>query len=140
MNEVEIYNNLNNSLIATGLFFIGWSFLVWVAGRAVTIAIENNAGIITKLVTTLFGLTAVWQFNNVLNFVPWNFAGAGHSLAVLKNSGTDLSARSEAFVNMTGSSAAEVPQFSLIPSDPIVLVFILSALYLVVGRLWVGNK
>ena len=43
MNEVEIYNNLNNSLIATGLFFIGWSFLVWVAGRAVTIAIENNA-------------------------------------------------------------------------------------------------
>jgi len=111
-----------------------------VAGRAVTIAIENNAGIITKLVTTLFGLTAVWQFNNVLNFVPWNFAGAGHSLAVLKNSGTDLSARSEAFVNMTGSSAAEVPQFSLIPSDPIVLVFILSALYLVVGRLWVGNK
>ena len=47
MSEVEIYNNLNNSLIATGLFFIGWSFLVWVAGRAVTIAIENNAGIIT---------------------------------------------------------------------------------------------
>ncbi len=140
MNEVEIYNNLNNSLIATGLFFIGWAFLVWVAGRAVTIAIENNAGIITKIVTTIFGLTAVWQFNNVLSFVPWNFAGAGHSLAVLKESGVDLSARSESFLGITGSSASEVPQLSIIPADPFTLLFILSALYLVVARLWIGNK
>ena len=41
MTETEIFTSLNNTLMATGLFAITWAFLVWVAGRAVTIAVEN---------------------------------------------------------------------------------------------------
>ena len=86
MTETEIFTSLNNTLMATGLFAITWAFLVWVAGRAVTIAVENNAGIITKIVTTIFGLSALWQFNFAFAYVPWSFATAAHSLAVLKSS------------------------------------------------------
>jgi len=142
MNEIEIFTSLNNTLTATGLFAITWAFLVWVAGRAVTIAIENNAGIITKIVTTIFGLSALWQFNFTFAYVPWSFGTAAHSLAVLKSNGTDLSLNGEAFLNAFPGevSASAAPVFSVIPNNPFYALFILSALYLVVGRLWVGNK
>ena len=99
MTETEIFTSLNNTLMATGLFAITWAFLVWVAGRAVTIAVENNAGIITKIVTTIFGLSALWQFNFAFAYVPWSFATAAHSLAVLKSSGTNLTLNGESFLN-----------------------------------------
>ena len=142
MNEIEIFSSLNSTLTATGLFAIAWAFLVWVAGRAVTIAIENNAGMLTKIVTTLFGLSALWQFNFTFAYIPWSFGTAAHSLAVLKSNGTELSLNREAFLNgFPGEvSATAAPVFTVIPSDPFYLVFILSALYLVVGRLWIGNK
>tara|TARA_B100000965_G_scaffold190034_1_gene158641 strand:+ start:260 stop:688 length:429 start_codon:yes stop_codon:yes gene_type:complete len=142
MTETEIFTSLNNTLMATGLFAITWAFLVWVAGRAVTIAVENNAGIITKIVTTIFGLSALWQFNFAFAYVPWSFATAAHSLAVLKSSGTDLTLSGESFLNAFPGEVSEsaAPVFTIIPNDPFYTLFILSALYLVVGRLWIGNK
>ena len=78
MSEVEIFNNLNNTLSTTALFFLGWASLLWVAARAVTVAIEGNAGIITKIVTTMIGLTALWQVNFSMSYVLWSFEGAAH--------------------------------------------------------------
>ena len=142
MSEVVIFNNLNNTLSTTALFFLGWAFLLWVAARAVTVAIEGNAGIITKIVTTIFGLTALWQFNFSMSYVPWSFEGAAHQLLVLKEETGELSLRSEAFLDSlpVEVSASEAPVFSLIPSDPFYGLFILSALFLIVGRLWIGSK
>ena len=93
MNEVEIYSQLSNSLAATALFGILWAFLLWVAGRSASVAIESDAGIVMKIAVTVFGLVSLFQFNLTVSWVRFSFETAAHSLAVLKESGGELSAR-----------------------------------------------
>ena len=133
MTETEIFTSLNNTLMATGLFAITWAFLVWVAGRAVTIAVENNAGIITKIVTTIFGLLLYGNLT-LPSLITFSCS--------VKSSGTDLTLNGESFLNAFPGevSASAAPVFTIIPNDPFYTLFILSALYLVVGRLWIGNR
>ena len=138
MSEVEIYAQLSNSMIATALFSMVWAFLLWVAGRSATVALENNAGILMKLAVTVFGLVGLYQFNLSGSFFANNFQLAGHSLAVLKESGAEISARGEAMIANTGASL-DVPTFSLIPNW-IGILFILSVGYLIIGRLWLGQN
>ena len=138
MNEVEIYSQLSNSLSTTALFGILWAFLLWVAGRSASIAIESGAGIVMKIAVTVFGLVSLFQFNLSASWVRFSFENAAHSLAVLKESGGELSARAISTIeNMNGSTA--VPEFSLTP-DPIGILFLLSVGYLIIGRLWLGQK
>ena len=137
MNEVEIYSQLSNSLAATALFGILWAFLLWVAGRSASVAIESDAGIVMKIAVTVFGLVSLFQFNLTVSWVRFSFETAAHSLAVLK-AGGELSARAISTIeNMNGSTA--VPEFSLTP-DPIGILFLLSVGYLIIGRLWLGSK
>ena len=138
MNEVEIYNQLSASLNTTALFGIMWAFLLWVAGRSATVAIENNAGILMKIAVTVFGLVSLFQFNLSASWVRFSFESAGHSLSVLKASGANISARAESTITATGGST-DVPVFSLTP-DTIGILFILSVGYLIIGRLWIGHK
>ena len=53
MSEVEIYSQLSNSLSTTALFGIMWAFLLWVAGRSASVAIESDAGFVTVSYTHL---------------------------------------------------------------------------------------
>ena len=53
MNEVEIYSQLSNSLSTTALFGIMWAFLLWVAGRSASVAIESDAGIVMKIAVAM---------------------------------------------------------------------------------------
>ena len=138
MSEVEIYSQLSNSLSSTALFGIMWAFLLWVAGRSASVAIESDAGIVMKIAVTVFGLVSLFQFNLSASYVRFGFETAAHSLAVLKESGTDLSARALSSIEVMNGST-EVPQFSLIP-EPIVILFLLSVGYLIIGRLWLGPK
>ena len=114
MSEVEIYNQLSLSLNTTALFGLVWAFLLWVAGRSASVALENNAGILMKIAVTVFGLVSLYQFNVALSWVRFNFESAAHSLAVLKASGANISARADSFIsNVNG--ATDVPSFNLTP-------------------------
>jgi len=138
MSEVEIYNQLSLSLNTTALFGLVWAFLLWVAGRSASVALENNAGILMKIAVTVFGLVSLYQFNVALSWVRFNFESAAHSLAVLKASGTDVSARADSFIsNVNGST--DVPSFNLTP-DLLGILFLISVGYLIIGRLWIGHK
>ena len=138
MSEVEIYNQLSLSLNTTALFGLVWAFLLWVAGRSASVALENNAGILMKIAVTVFGLVSLYQFNVALSWVRFNFESAAHSLAVLKASGSDVSARADSFIgNANGST--DVPAFNLTP-DLLGILFLLSVGYLIIGRLWIGHK
>ena len=97
MSEIEIYNQLSLSLNTTALFGLVWAFLLWVAGRSASVALENNAGILMKIAVTVFGLVSLYQFNVALSWVRFNFESAAHSLAVLKASGANVSARADSF-------------------------------------------
>ena len=138
MNEVEIYSQMSNSLVATALFGILWAFLLWVAGRSASIAIEGGGGIIMKIAVTVFGLVSLFQFNLAGSYVRFSFETAAHSLAVLKVSGTEVSARGLAVIENMGGTT-DVPVLSLAP-DLISGLFILSVGYLIIGRLWLGPK
>ena len=138
MNEIEIYNQLSLSLNTTALFGLVWAFLLWVAGRSASVALENNAGVFMKIAVTVFGLVSLYQFNIALSWVRFNFESAAHSLAVLKESGVDISARAESFINNANGST-DVPVFNITP-DLIGILFLLSVGYLIVGRLWLGHK
>jgi len=138
MSEVEIYNQLSLSLNTTALFGLVWAFLLWVAGRSASVALENNAGILMKIAVTVFGLVSLYQFNLALSWVRFNFESAAHSLAVLKESGADISARADAFINNANGST-DVPIFNLTP-DVLGILFIISVGYLIIGRLWLGHK
>ena len=138
MNEIEIYNQLSLSLNTTALFGLVWAFLLWVAGRSASVALENNAGVLMKIAVTVFGLVSLYQFNIALSWVRFNFESAAQSLAVLKESGVDISARAESFINNANGST-DVPVFNITP-DLIGILFLLSVGYLIVGRLWLGHK
>ena len=138
MNEIEIYNQLSLSLNTTALFSLVWAFLLWVAGRSASVALENNAGVLMKIAVTVFGLVSLYQFNIALSWVRFNFESAAHSLAVLKESDVDISARAESFINNANGST-DVPVFNITP-DLIGILFLLSVGYLIVGRLWLGHK
>ena len=114
MSEVEIYNQLSLSLNTTALFGLVWAFLLWVAGRSASVALENNAGILMKIAVTVFGLVSLYQFNVALSWVRFNFESAAHSLAVLKASGSDVSARADSFISNANGST-DVPAFNLKP-------------------------
>ena len=102
------------------------------------ISLENNAGVLMKIAVTVFGLVSLYQFNIALSWVRFNFESAAHSLAVLKESGVDISARAESFINNANGST-DVPVFNITP-DLIGILFLLSVGYLIVGRLWLGHK
>ena len=138
MTEVEIYNQLSLSLNTTALFGLVWAFLLWVAGRSASVALENNAGILMKIAVTVFGLVSLYQFNVALSWVRFNFESAAHSLAVLKASGSDVSARADSFISNANGST-DVPAFNLTP-DLLGILFLLSVGYLIIGRLWIGHK
>ena len=87
MSEVEIYNQLSLSLNTTALFGLVWAFLLWVAGRSASVALENNAGILMKIAVTVFGLVSLYQFNVALSWVRFNFESAALALQFLKQAG-----------------------------------------------------
>ena len=138
MSEGEIYNQLSLSLNTTALFGLVWAFLLWVAGRSASVALENNAGILMKIAVTVFGLVSLYQFNVALSWVRFNFESAAHSLAVLKASGANISARADSFISNANGST-DVPSFNLTP-DLLGILFLLSVGYLIIGRLWLGHK
>ena len=91
-----------------------------------------------KIAVTVFGLVSLFQFNLVASYVRFSFETAAHSLAVLKASGAEISARGSVMIENIGGTI-DVPALSLTP-DLISSLFILSVGYLIIGRLWLGPK
>ena len=135
MSEVEIYNQLSLSLNTTALFGLVWAFLLWVAGRSASVALENNAGILMKIAVTVFGLVSLYQFNVALSWVRFNFESAAHSLAVLKASGANVSARADSFISNANGST-DVPAFNLTP-DVVGGLLVLTILVMQMTSIWI---
>ena len=142
MSEFEIQTVLNNSLIQQSLFMFAFLFSAWFSGRAAVVSNESgNANIISKIVITAFALSSIFYINLQVCYIDLHVNNYGHSLAVLKESGVDISARAEAAIEFFGSSASEVPMLGFIPESPIAIIFILSITLILLSGIWVsGNK
>ena len=118
-------------LQANAAFFVGWSILLWMMFRGVSNAYIYGANTFGKVLHTIMSLCIVSFFagtyGNITSTVNnWAYA--------LSQSGEELNGALQLFVESTG--ATEYVNSSLIPSDPIGIVFILAILVGLIGGMW----
>jgi hypothetical protein len=136
MTELEILMLQSSSNQATGTYQIAMAFSIWVAFRvARTVGENHNSNLAAKLAGSIFGLATLFFFNMTYAFWSFNMAATGHRLANLQASGVEISALSQQYVANSGAADA-MPQFSLVPSDPIAILLQLSILVLILVPIW----
>ena len=140
MNESEIYQLMFSGLTVSGLFLIGFSFLTWFAGRCAVVTNESgNANIVSKILISAFALSSLWYVNLQFSYVALHINSASHSMAVLKDSGVDISARSSQLIDTFGGSSSEVPRLSLI-NEPIGIILVASIAIILLTAIWMGGS
>jgi len=141
MSEFEIQTVLNNSLIQQALYMFAFLFATWFAGRCAVVTNESgNSNIISKIVITAFALSSIYYVNFQVVWIDLHIKNYGHELAVLKESGADISARAEAAIELFGASASDVPTLGLIPENPIAIIFILSITLILLSGIWMNGS
>lgn len=136
MTELDILNVQANSNQATGIYFVGMAFSIWVAFRVSSVVSQRSPdNTVMKAIASAFGICIVYYFNLVQSFYTYNMELTGHRLAMLKASGGDVSAAGMDFVANIGASTT-APQFSLVPADPVQYVFIAAVLAIILLPLW----
>ena len=118
-------------LQANAAFFVGWSILLWMMFRGVTNANIYGANTFGKALHSVISLCVVAFF----------FSVYGNIRSLINNWAMALSETSEElpgglvmFVERTG--ATEYTNPSLIPSDPIGLVFMIAIVVGLIGGMW----
>ena len=118
-------------LQANAAFFVGWSILLWMMFRGVTNANIYGANTFGKALHSVISLCVVAFF----------FSVYGNIRSLINNWAMALSETSEElpgglvmFVERTG--ATEYINPSLIPSDPIGLVFMIAIVVGLIGGMW----
>ena len=142
MSEFEINTLLNNGLIQQALYAFAFLFATWFAGRCAVVTNESgNANIFSKIVITGFGLSSIYYVNLQFSYVDFHIKNYAHSLYNLKESGAAISSRGESAIEIFGrGNASEVPGMSLLPSDPIGIVFVASLTLIILSAIWMGGS
>ena len=136
MTELDILNVQANSNQATGIYFVGMAFSIWLAFRVSSVVSQRSPNnTVMKAIASAFGICIVYYFNLVQSFYTYNMELTGHRLAMLKASGGDVSAAGMDFVANIGASTTP-PQFSLVPADPVQYVFMAAVLAIILLPLW----
>ena len=63
---------------------------------------------------------------------------AAHNLAVLKDSGSEVSGFGQNFIETYNASSSEVPTISLI-NEPIAIILVASIALILLSAIWVSN-
>ncbi len=141
MTEFEIQTVLSNQLITAALYMFAFLFATWFAGRCAVVTNEQgNANLVSKILISAFALSSIYYVNYQVCFIDLYIAQYGHSLAVLQQSGVELSGRALSAIEFTGGSASDVPQLSLIPANPIAIIFVLSITLILLTGIWTSNS
>ncbi len=142
MNEFEINTLLNNGLIQQALYAFAFLFATWFAGRCAVVTNETgNANLFSKIVISGFGLSSIYFLNLQFTYVDFHLKNYAHSLHNLKESGAEISSRGDTAIELFGrGNASEVPGMSLIPADPIGIVFIASLTLIILASIWMSGS
>lgn len=142
MNEFEINTLLNNGLIQQALYAFAFLFATWFAGRCAVVTNETgNANLFSKIVISGFGLSSIYFLNLQFTYVDFHLKNYAHSLYNLKESGAEVSSRGDTAIELFGrGNASEVPGMSLIPADPIGIVFIASLTLIILASIWMSGS
>ena len=134
MTEMEIINQFNVFLISNSVYLAAGAFLIWVAFRMV-VNVQNDPGtpMLNKVLATLFGLGVVYYNLQTVGFSYANWQGTVNALAELDN----LTANGQQFVDSIGAGDSS---FSLIPADPVFMVWYLVILAIILGGIWIKRS
>ena len=140
MSELDILMLQSQNVQGTGMYQVALAFSIWVAFRVSNITGEkHNDNVIAKIAATGFGLSTLFFFNMTYAFWSWNMTSTGYRLFELQKSGTEISAIAQSFVENIGATST-VPEFSMIPSDPIALVLTMSIFVMIMFPIWGPKK
>ncbi len=140
MTEMDILMLQAQSNQGTGMYQVAMAFSVWVAFRVANVTGEKYSdNLLAKITASAFGLCTLFFFNMTYAFWSFNMAATGHRLVQLQESGTEISALAQTYASNIGATAA-APEFSIIPSDPVAIVLVLSILILVLLPIWSPKK
>ena len=129
MTEYEIYSLFNGAMTSTAIFGAANVFLLRVAFRGVLRIQDQGATIFQKVLSTIFSLGLVFLNLQSFAFVRVNFENTAYDLSLLP----ELSDRAQRFVDFVG---ADEVTFSLIPNNPILLVWWITVLVILLGSIW----
>lgn len=136
MTELDIVSLQAQSNQATGLYFIGIAFSIWVAFRVSSVVNQRSPdNTVMKIIASAFGLCVVYYSNLVQAFYTYNMELAGHRMAMLKAEGGAVSQAGMDYVANIGASTTP-PQFSLVPADPVQYVYMAAVLAIILLPLW----
>jgi hypothetical protein len=134
MTEFQIISQFNSFLISNAIYLAVFTFLLWMAFRGVIRLSENGGTIFNKVLSSLFSLTVVYFNLQTLGFLYANWQGTAYSLSQLDN----LSPTAESFVNFVGGGSLD--GFSLIPADPIAIIFWIVVLISLLVPTWTAPE
>ena len=134
MSEFELHSLFNTFLISNALFFAGNAFLLWVAFRASLGVRDNGGNMLTKILVSLFGLGIVFVSLQNGGFLQVNWESTAYALSQLEN----ISANSQRFVDFL--NVTEPPTFSLIPANPVLVVWWLVVTAMILLPVWMKKE
>ncbi|MDA9595274.1 hypothetical protein N9S29_02100 [SAR86 cluster bacterium] len=136
MEQIALLNESYTALLGvSGIFFIGNILLLWMMFRGVTNANLHGVNTFGKVMHSIISLCVVafnmGTYGNVaMTMNNWAFA--------ISETGEELTGGLQQFVDSMG--ATEYVSASLIPTDPLGIVFYLAILVGLIGGMWAAPE
>ena len=134
MTEFQIISQFNAFLISNAIYLAVFTFLLWMAFRGVIRLYENGGNLLNKILSSLFSITVVYFNLQTLGFLTANWYGTAYSLSQLD----DLSPAAQSFVDFVDGGSLDA--FSLIPADPVAVVFFVVVLISLLVPTWTAPE
>ena len=131
MTEFEILLYSHNSFQQNAAYLLVVTVLVCLNFYLIRRAREMKMPAYGKALTTLFGLMTVYFGWTVGTFLVSTQVNMAYSLTELKNSGTNISAASEAFITYMGNPTS--PYTANVPDTPTIVFWGVIALMFILG-------
>ncbi len=135
MEEYQILALFNSSLISNAIYFAAFVFLLWMAFRGVNRITDMGANVVQKVLSSLFSLSVVYFNLFVLGLLNNLQQTTAYNLAQLET----ISPGSQQLVDFFGGGA-ELPEFTLIPADPIAIIFFTVILISLLVPTWMAPE
>ena len=135
MDELQLWNLWSSNRIGSGLINIGIVLAIWLSIRiAAATRASDEANLLTKLISTAFGLTILsfaWeQYTIVANL----WISTANGLSNLKEAGTEITSTADGFIAYVGTTdPATMP-------IPIGIAFIVISGLIILGNIWLPKQ
>jgi len=134
MTEFQILSQFNAFFICIAIYLAVFTFLLWMAFRGVIRLYENGGNLLNKILSSLFSITVVYFNLQTLGFLTANWYGTAYSLSQLD----ELSPAAQSFVDFVDGGSLDA--FSLIPADPVAVVFFVVVLISLLVPTWTAPE